>query len=366
MDCPHIPQLGYGEFSSVLHERADGQRIPLIGSLELTFRCNLRCHHCYLSGLHAIPSGQRELTFAEYRNLFDQLADEGTFWLLLTGGEPLVRSDFVDIYTYAKRKGFLLTLFTNATLLTPELVDFLADWRPFVVEVTLYGMTPETYERVTGVSGFFHRCIRGIEQLLDRGVRVKLKTMVLSENKHELPDMEAFAESLGVEFRFDALINAGIYGDKAPTALRLLPEEVAALDMSNPERVAAWQEFIAEYRHLDTHTDTLYTCGAGVDSFHIDPYGQLSICMTSRAEQYDLRTGTFREGWRQFLKAVRYQPAPEQSICRECPLRFMCDQCPGWAIMEHGDPGAPVDYLCRITHLRAARLGVQSVLDQVR
>ncbi|MGC9469022.1 MAG: radical SAM protein, partial [Anaerolineae bacterium] len=99
MDCPYIPELSYSDFGTRLRERIAGKRVPLSGSLELTFRCNLRCKHCYLDGVHDGIPGQEELTTEEWYDLLDQMADMGTLWLLMTGGEPFVRPDFLDIYT---------------------------------------------------------------------------------------------------------------------------------------------------------------------------------------------------------------------------------------------------------------------------
>ena len=130
MDCDGGTELAYRDFSKRLRERVAGKRIPLSGSLELTFRCNLRCVHCYLDGQHTPSPEQHELTTSEITDIIDQIVAEGCLWLLLTGGEPLVRPDWKEIYLYAKRKGLIITLFTNGTLLTPEDADFLAEWRP--------------------------------------------------------------------------------------------------------------------------------------------------------------------------------------------------------------------------------------------
>ena len=154
MDCPHIPELNYAAFSQRLHESVAGERIPICGSVEVTARCNLRCAHCFIN----LPANDRraqaqELAGSEWRAFLDQIVDAGCLWLLLTGGEPFLRPDFLDIYTHAKKNGLLITLFTNGTLITEREADHLAEWRPFAIEITLYGRTQETYERVTGVPG---------------------------------------------------------------------------------------------------------------------------------------------------------------------------------------------------------------------
>ncbi|MBN1261868.1 MAG: radical SAM protein [Anaerolineae bacterium] len=359
MDCVHIPELGYGDFSLRLHDKATQDRIPLGGSLELTLRCNLRCQHCYLMGMRDGIPGMRELSLEEYRGIFDQLADAGTLWLLMTGGEPLVRSDFMDIYESAKRRGFIVTLFTNATLITPRIADFLAEWRPFQVEVSLYGRTQETYERVTGIPGSHARCMRGIELLVARGIKVNLKTIAMTLNVHELDAMQTFADDLGVSFRFDPVINAGLNGSQAPVSFRLSPEQIVALDLQDERRMDGFHRFVDQFGERRGDSRYLYQCGAGIRSFHIDPYGKLSICMMSRAQQYDLRGGTFREGWGDFLKKVRFQPAPVGNKCANCPLLALCGQCPAVATMENADPLSPVAFLCEITHLRAEALGLE-------
>lgn len=359
MECPQIPVTGYGEFSRRLHEKMHGQRIPITGSIELTARCNLRCVHCYIN----LPVGdrqarERELSSREFCDVLDQIVDEGCLWLLVTGGEPLIRSDLLDIYTHAKKKGLLITLFTNGTTITPRIADHLAEWRPFAVEITLYGRTQETYERVTGVSGSYKRCMRGIELLLERNLPVKVKSMVMTLNRHEVWDMKAFAEGLGVEFRFDPVLNVRLDGDRKPATFRISAEEVVALDLADEKRGKSWREFCDKFWGPPVHPEYLYHCGAGVGTFHVDSYGQLSVCMMSRLPSYHLRQGTFREGWYEFVPHVLAQKRSRETPCQSCELIALCGQCPGWAQMESGEQEDPVEYLCQIAHLRAEAFGL--------
>lgn len=360
MDCPYVPVISYGDFSRRLHEKVAGQRIPITGSIEVTARCNLRCVHCYIN----IPAGdrgamERELGSQEFCHLLDQMADEGCLWLLLTGGEPFLRTDFLDIYTYAKKKGFLVTLFTNGTTITPHIADHLAELPPFVVEITLYGRTEKTYERITGIPGSYARCMQGISLLLQRNVPLKLKTMVLTLNRHEIWAMKEYARTLGVEFRFDPVLNVRIDGGRRPADFRVSPEEVAALDLADEKRLKSWKEFCDNFWGPPPHPQYLYQCGAGVTSFHIDPYGALSTCMMARVPSYDLLGGTFHEGWDNFMPRVRKQKWSRQSPCKNCELISLCGQCPGWGQMESGDPEAPVEYLCKIAHARAEGFGLK-------
>jgi radical SAM protein with 4Fe4S-binding SPASM domain len=351
MDCIHIPTIDYAEFSKRLQEKSVKPRMPINGAFDITSRCNLKCVHCYIQG----TSFGNELTYQEICGILDQLAAEGCLWLLITGGEPLVRPDFIDIYRYAKSKGLFITLFTNGTLLTPEIADFLAEFPPFAIEISLYGMTADTYEKVTGVQGSFERCLRGIELLLERNLYFKLKTVAFRTNYHEVPQMIQFAENIGVPFRYDCLINARLDGSLEPTKLRLSPEEIVAMDMTYEKQVKAWQDYLEKFRTVPA-SDDLYTCGAGVNSFHISSAGQLNVCVASREPGYDLRQGTFRDGFYNTFPCVRAKKRTRFSECQLCELKGVCDQCPAWGQLEHGNPEARVDFLCQVTHGRIAAL----------
>jgi radical SAM protein with 4Fe4S-binding SPASM domain len=350
----------YSDFSLDVHHRIIGQRVPICGSIEVTRRCPSKCVHCY----NKLPMNDQEargseLTYEEHCRILDEITEAGCLWLLYTGGEIFARNDFLDIYTYAKQKGLLITLFTNGTLITPAIADYLAEWCPFSIEITLYGRTKETYERVTGIPGSYELCMRAIQLLKERGLPLKLKTMAITFNKHEIWDMKRFVEEeLGLEFRFDAMINPCIDCSPRPLAVRLSPREVVDLDLKDPKRVAEWRTFAEKFNgpvHTLEHLDELYACGAGVNSFAIDPYGKLRICVLSR-DAYDLRRGSFVEGWERFILDLRRKKISRQTKCLNCEIKAMCGMCPANGELENRDAEEPVDFLCRVAHLRAKSL----------
>jgi radical SAM protein with 4Fe4S-binding SPASM domain len=304
----------------------------------------------------------REMTYEEHCRILDEIAEAGCLWLLFTGGEIFARKDFLDIYTYAKQKGFLITLFTNGIFLTPQIADYLVEWRPFSVEITIYGCTKETYERVTGVLGSFENCMRGIRLLMERKLPLKLKTMVITINKHEIWNIKRFVEEdLDLEFRFDAMINPCIDCSHDPLAVRLSPQEVVALDLQDPKRMAEWRKFCERFNgpiHSPEHIDELYHCGGGNNAFAIDPYGMLRICELSR-DAYDLRRGSFLEGWKNFIINSRQKRITRETKCVHCEIKALCGMCPANADLENRDPEEPVDFLCHVAHLRSKALGIQ-------
>jgi len=350
MECSPIPALSYGQFSQLIHKEATKKRIPIGGGFELTFHCNLRCVHCYVSC--ETDKERSELSFQEICRILDEISEEGCLWLLITGGEPLVRKDFLDIYTYAKKKGFIITLFTNGTLITQEVIECFRKWRPFNIEITLYGATEETYEKVTQMPGSFNKCLKGIKLLLEAKLPLRLKSMIMSLNKHEIKELKEFSESRGMSFLFDAILSPGLDRSRLPCSYRISPEEVVELDISDPERLQSWKEYFASFRG-ESNSDYLYICGAGQTSFFINPYGELQLCVLSRSPSYSLRTGAFGNGWYNFFGKVREQKVQKDFLCRKCELISLCGQCPGWSHLEHGNWDTPVEYLCQIAHLRA-------------
>jgi radical SAM protein with 4Fe4S-binding SPASM domain len=353
----------YSSWSLGVKQRVSTKRVPLGGTVELTRRCNHRCEHCY-NNLPATDSKAlaEELSTTEVLRILDEVTAAGCVWLLFTGGEIFLRPDFLDIYDHAKQKGLLLTLFTNGTLITSRVADHLARHRPFSIEITLYGASRETYERVTGAPGSFGRCLRGIGQLRDRGLPLKLKATVSTLNRHEIREMKRLAEEeLGLPFRFDALLNPRCDCSLKPLEVRLSPEEVVQLDLADPARVEALREFARSQRGRaagEGKRISLYPCGGGANSFAIDPYGRLRACAISPDEGFDLRAGSFPEGWDGFLARVRERAVDRTTKCFRCSLRSLCGMCPANGELECGDPQQPVNFLCRVAHLRAYALGL--------
>jgi len=357
-------EQSYGEFSAAVFKAHAGSRVPMQVSIEVTRRCPLECQHCY----NNLPMGdmkarQREMTKEEHFRMLNELVEMGCFWILYTGGEIFARKDFLEIYTYAKQKGFLITLFTNGTIITEAIADYLKEWPPFAIEITLYGRTRETYEALTTVPGSYDRCMRGIKLLRSRGLPLKLKTVATSINKHEIVAMRQFAvEELGVEFKMDGQINPRIDCSQSPLAVRLTPEEVVALDMhgaqEKDEYVRLAKRGLESQPNL-SKTDTVYFCGGGMKSFAINAYGEMGICVISQQETFDVRGTGLMRVWEESLLRVRNRKRSRVTKCIECRIQALCGMCPANGEMENGDKESPVEFLCHVAHLRAAVVGVE-------
>lgn len=354
----------YGDFSGSVHSHYVGKRAPMEVAIEVTRRCPLECLHCYNNlPMGDLPARNRELSKEEHMRMLDELADLGTFWLLYSGGEIFARKDFLEIYTYAKKKGFLITLFTNGTLINDKIADYLVEWPPFAIEITLYGRTKETYEALTGITGSYERCLRGIEHLRQRKLPLKLKTVATTINKHEVFAMKRFAEDdLGLEFKFDGLMNPRLDCSQSPLAVRLSPEEVVALDMHPPKNRAEYRRLAEQGFSIPPALEgqeSLYFCGGGMSAFAINPYGEMSICVLSQQTTYSIREGSVKQGWEQFLGQVREKKRQRPTKCGSCKIQSLCSMCPAQGELENGDPESPVEFLCEVAHLRAMALGFE-------
>src|SRR5262245_41155030 len=328
------------------------------GTIETTFRCNLACVHCYVNepvGDFAVRD--RELPTSRLKTLLDEVADAGCLHVLFTGGEVLVRPDFEELYLYAIGKGLLVTVFTNGTLVTDKVADLFDEHRPLAVEITLYGMTRETYEKVTGVPGSYDKCIVGIERLVARKIPLKLKTMALTWNRHEVAAMHAYARGLGLDFIFDGLLNPRVdCGANRNGELQLTAEQMVALDLQDPERMRDFEEFCRQFVPPPDETvesERVYQCGAGQVAFTVDPYGALQMCQLSRRSSFDLTQGRFETGWNDFFPRLRERRWQANQVCRDCSLLGSCGNCPGAAELEHGDAEGVVRHFCELAHARA-------------
>lgn len=335
----------YDDFLRSLGKSLLNKESPISGQWELTFSCNLNCIHCYV----VKEKKKRELPFSQITDILDQLHDAGCLRLCLTGGEPLIRPDFLKIYTYAKKKGFLIDIFTNGTLITSQIADCFREYPPFSIEITLNGITAKTYEAVTGVRGSFQRCMRGIELIKERNLPLAIKANGMTVNKDEILAIKEFAKDEGLIFKFDSVIICKLDGSNGPCEFRLSPDEIARIEHKDPEMLREWQECL-KISPVTRSSDKLFRCSAGRNSFYIDPYGRLMLCYAMRDPNYDLAKGRFEDGFYNFfgkLRSIRYKTEPP---CRTCSLYRICRQCPGRAQLETGSPESLIEYFCGLAH----------------
>jgi radical SAM protein with 4Fe4S-binding SPASM domain len=339
--------------------------------LELTERCNNDCVHCSIN----LPAGDeaarsREWPAARWKRLLEEAAGLGCLVVRLTGGEPLVRGDFEEIYLHARKLGLRVMLFTNATLVTPRLACLLRDVPPLeAVEVSVYGMTAETYEAVTRTPGSFAAFRRGLDRLREHGVSFIVKGAVLPATRREMDEFEAWAARVtgsseppssallfDLRSRRDEAKNALISG------LRLGGDEFVRIARRHGEAaVDEWRGFCA--RSGGCRGDGLFGCLTAGASAAVDAYGRLQYCLGLRHPETvtDLAASSLREAVTVFLPRVRALRATNPAYlerCARCFLMGLCEQCPAKSWAEYGTLDTPVEYFCGVAHAQAVAAGL--------
>ena len=350
-----------------LWKKIEKRNVPLNFLLEITARCNNDCRHCFIN----LPANQhdarrKELSLTEISDIADQAVELGAIWCQITGGEPLLRADFSEIYMALKKKGLLLSLYTNACLVNQDHIALFKQYPPRDMEVTVYGVTKETYERVTRQPGSYAAFRRGLDLLLKHDINVSLKTMALRSNVHELPDIAAFCRSHSTDtFRFDPFLHLRHDGDPKRNEEirqeRLSPEEIVVIEQADDERIVALEKNCDHFIFQDPgHYDCnhLFHCGVENGSFTVSYDGIFRLCPDLWHPDfiYDLRTGSLAEAWHELVPRVRNMESSSPDFlerCRDCPIVNLCFWCPAHTYLETGELDAFVSYFCEVAHARA-------------
>ncbi|MBI5243710.1 MAG: radical SAM protein [Elusimicrobia bacterium] len=325
-----------------LHGLAEERSVPLSMILELTYRCNERCLHCYLPGTRLGP--ESELNTAEWFGALEALAEAGTLYLILTGGEVLLRPDLSEILRRGRELRFSIEIFTNASLLTPETADSWLEAAVAGVGVSCYSPKPAEHDRITRTPGSFERTLRGARLLAERGIPVKLKCPLMSSNLKDAGALIALAGELGARWQFDPVIVPGNDGSKAPLELGLRDAQLLKV-YETPELMEGGE--LASARPLAGGEPT---CAAGRSLGAINPYGDVLACIQWLAPAGNVRTKRFQDIWLggpALLKARRIT-AKDVKPCPDCgEAHFM--HCLGLSQLERNDPLIPSSDCCRIS-----------------
>jgi Predicted Fe-S oxidoreductases len=313
---------------------------------------------------------KKELTTEKIKDILIEATSLGCLTVKFTGGEPLLREDFEEIYIFARRLGLKVLLFTNATLITPHIANLFSHIPPLEkLEISVYGMSKKSYESVTRVPGSFQAAMEGIKLLQEKDIPFIVKAAFLPPNKSELDTFESWASAIPW---MNQIPNYSVFFDlrarrdseeknQMIKKLRVPPEEaVTVLSRDRNKYLKEMKQFCAKFTKVPG--DRLFSCDLGHGGC-VDAYGNFQPCMFLRHPDavYNLRNGSLREALIEFfprLKKIKAQNSDYLSRCSRCFLHGLCEQCPGKSWMEYGTLDTPVDYLCQVTHFRALDLGL--------
>ena len=330
-----------GPVLRALRERASRLEFPLYALWELTQRCDLRCHHCYLKG----KPERDELSTAEARSLLAQMARLGVMFVIFTGGEPLLRADFFELAGEARALGFAWKLLTSGTLVDEEAARRIAGLRPFGVSISLYGLE-ETHDRMTSVPGSFAGAVGAIERLSSLGVPVTAKTCLTPGGLGDVPALRELCARMGVTLSVGTVIHAAFDGTPPRDDLRLSEEELARY------HAAAGEAGRAPKRRREHATDRA-VCNAGRSAFAVSPRGDVRACLLLRRARGNVREALLRDIWTsQAMVEARELVGGMPAGCGGCEAAGFCRFCPGLAELETGSALSPPPSACREARVR--------------
>lgn len=347
-----MKEIRYKSFSWNTHKKNWKIKKPNVCQFELTFGCGLHCKHCYTDCYNKQTFLKKELNAKEIKFILDKVYQAGAIWLCFTGGDPLARKDFLDIYSYARNKGFITTVFTSAYSMTERIARYLKKEPPFVIEMTINAVTKETYEKISQVKGSYEKVKRGINLILREKLPLKIKTQITKDNLIEIPEIKKFIEGLGLRFRPSYDLYARLNGDLAPCNLRTLPEEALAPNV-HKNKVEDSVDQYSVCAASRTPNTALFRCAVGGgDGIHIDPYGNTFACNLIRKPAFNLLKVSVDYARDRLLPLVRDRRFVTDSKCNGCNLRESCRSCPGKAYVETGNEEAPVPYYCKLAEAK--------------
>jgi len=350
-----IPTVEYKDFSLKIHDRYGSLGRVIKAQMEITYRCNLHCVHCYTDPYNAKEFFQREMTFAEITRILDEMVEMEILYLNLTGGDIFMRSDFFHIYDYAYRKGLLLMLYTNGTLFTQAIIDRLQQTPPFSIDISVHSVNEAAFDRFTQVAGSFRQFMKGMDLLRHSGLPFCFKTKAMNWNKEELPQIKQFVESFGQRFGLSTSLSPRLNGDLSSLDYRLSPNDIRALDAQAQNRADEEEPCNTLHEAGSAPSERLYRCGCASNEIHISAWGELGTCTMQYEHRASLREYSVKDAIEKVFGEVRARRYTTASPCGTCHIHAFCDKSPSDASRETGDPEAPIPYDCDVALDRAER-----------
>lgn len=357
-----------GERPHIIHEMP--RRCPTDGTFELTVRCNLHCKMCLFR--HDDSENQeimaKELTAAQWIDMAEQVADAGTISLLITGGEPMLRPDFCEIWEGIYKKGFLITLYTNATLVTDKVMETLEKYPPHIIGITVYGSEADVYKKVTGSSDAFYKMLKGVQKLRTLPSKIQFRSTIIQDNYNDVKKMERL---ISEKFHFQGIVEEPrcVFppvrgGNSEAAAVRLKPEDNVKLifrrGIDELKGEVGEERFdvnkikikaVPKRKNDDIHNKNSFTllgCDAGMKSYTISWDGKLLGCQTLGVFQTDALRDGFIQAWNNFPFTVKL---PEQNEkCKKCEISRYCESCYASRYAETGALNGWGEYQCRDAH----------------
>ena len=318
-------------------------------SIELTQNCNFQCKHCYCPN-----KNDSHLSAKEYYEIIDKIYDAGCLFLNFTGGEIFTNKDFIHIYMYAKQKGFIIDLLTNASLLSDSILDVFKKYPPNNIAVTIYGTSPKEYEAFTGKAENFYKVIEALEKLKENHIHFVLRTVAAKTYYESLfkGDFDRIAAHFQTSFKYEPIIFPKTSGDPQPLEECLSVSDIVCLESHYPERANAWKN------EISCNKEFCWSCNAGFHSFAVDYKGNAFICGLYRQSPISLLHCDIDKVL-VHLRAIHqtHLDIVASNACRYCENRAICKWCPAYSRIYNGTDCDKIPFFCELSAERKSVFG---------
>ena len=313
-----------------MNEKATALGIPLSVHIDVTYRCNERCSHCYLD-----HDDYGEMTTAEIKNVLDQLAEAGVFFLVLSGGEVFMRRDFLEIVEYARKLLFNVKIKTNGVMVHEYEARRLRELGVEQMQLSVYSHRPSVHDAITKLPGSLRRTIDSIKFMKSQGLKVTMSNVLMTVNREDQAGTHALAKALGVDYTLDPTVTPKLDGDTSILSLRV-DDDVLDEVFADPELVGDVEEFCKPPAAVDDDVMEGYSCSAGHTACYINPYGEVFPCVQFPLPTGSVRKQKFSDIWYQSpqMNEVRSIKVKDLPVCSTCSHAGSCTRCPGLAYME--------------------------------
>lgn len=324
--CDNFPEGN--QIYEILAQEARENMIPLSGTFELTPRCNFNCKMCYVHlNTAKIPEYGSELTAEEWISIAEQAKEAGMLQLCITGGEPIMHPEFSKIYRALSQMGFFITLQTNASTMTKEVLNLIEEYPPSLVKITVYGSNDDVYRGVCGVENGFQRVDEGIRSLLKLEIPMMLVTTVIKQNKEDLANIARYSQELSVPWIYTTAVHPSVRGADTD-AREVAIDESAATDFREDVR-----RMMAEPMVKDGSKPCDY-CKGYRNSFWVTWNGRMQFCSFRNEPDILVRDCSFKEAWKNLVEFEEQLRWPEE--CTICDVRHVCRRCAGMLAARSG------------------------------
>ena len=333
-------------------EKAMALGVPLAVQVDLTYRCNERCVHCYLD-----HHDHGEMTTTEIKHLLDQMAEAGVFILTFSGGEIFLRKDFFELLEYTRQLMFCVKLKTNAVLIREKEARRIRELGVESIQVSIYSHRPEVHDAITLIPGSLKRSVDAIRFLKTQGLKVIIDNVLMSQNRQDYPAVRALAAELGVECTLDPTVTPMMDGNRSTVSLGVDSGALREV-FGDPSRVGDVDEFCAIPAKGGETKLEMIPCSAGHTAYYVSPYGEVFPCVQFPFPTGNVRQQRFVDIWRhsERMNKVRSIRVKDLTTCTQCTHVGSCTRCPSLAFME-GNMRGPSSQDCEKSF---ARTGIPS------